>query len=405
MLDPPKSAATVCDVCPKGDPVEAGGHVRPSHRYPVPGNQPTCSYYAIVREARTMIKSVQEQGSVDRHHTIREETILAEAMAAFRRKTGLKAQVIKRCEPHTAGDALVEVETATKKYKFLAEVKNVRHFAAISLVKEQLTHRDRGIYPLLVAPYVTRALAERCQALHLPFLDTAGNAYLDAPGLTVYVTGEPRPDTAEPDARYRAYTTVGMKVVFALLCRPRLAEANYRNLARAAQVALGTVGPVIEDLENRGYLVQREKKILLNTKKLMEEWVTRFPDTLRPKLLRNHYQADVGRLLALDLKTRDAYWGAEVAAQRLTGYLKPEHFTIYQRGDEKTLLTLARMRLDPNGNTEILQAFWNFPDDPKYPDLVPPFLAYADLMATQDGRNLETARLLYEQFLEPTHRP
>jgi hypothetical protein len=86
--------------------------------------------------------------------------------------------------------------------------------------------------------------------LHLPFLDTAGNAYLDAPGLTIYVTGEPRPDIARDDPRYRAYTTVGMKVVFALLCWPELAEATHRNLAAAAQVALGTVGPVIEDLES-----------------------------------------------------------------------------------------------------------------------------------------------------------
>lgn len=342
---------------------------------------------------------------MDKHHTHREETILEEALAALRRTTGVEAQIIRGGEPHAAGDALIEVKTAGKKYKFLAEVKTVRHFATIGLVKEHLAHRDRGIYPLLVAPYVTRALAEHCRALHLPFLDTAGNAYLDAPGLTVYVTGEPRPDMAGNDTHYRAYTTVGMKVVFALLCRPELAEATRRNLAEAAQVALGTVGPVIEDLEDRGYLVQREKKTLTNTKKLMEEWVARFPDKLRPKLFKNRYQAETDRLLALNLHGQHAFWGAEVAAQRLTGYLKPELFTIYVYGDGKPLLHHARMRLDPNGNTELLQAFWGFPEDPNHPDIVPPLLAYADLMATQDGRNLETASLLYEQFLEPIHRP
>ena len=90
-----------------------------------------------------------------------------------------------------------------------------------------------------------------------------------------------------------------------------------------------------------------------------------------------------------------------MAGQRLTGYLKPERFTLYLEGEEKALLTQARMRLDPNGNTEVLQAFWNFPPDEKYPDVVPPLLAYADLMATNDGRNLETARLIYDRFLEP----
>jgi hypothetical protein len=90
-----------------------------------------------------------------------------------------------------------------------------------------------------------------------------------------------------------------------------------------------------------------------------------------------------------------------VAGQRLTGYLKPERFTLYLEGEEKALLTQARMRLDPNGNTEVLQAFWNLPADEKYSDVVPSLLAYADLMANQDGRNLETARLIYDKFLKP----
>ncbi len=341
---------------------------------------------------------------MDRRHTQREEALLEDALAALRQNTGVDAQILKRCDPQMAGDALIEVKTTTKKYKFLAEIKTVRHFATIGLVKEQLAHLDRGLHPLLVAPYVTRALAEHCRALHLTFIDTAGNAYLDAPGLTIYVTGEPRPDTTGNDPHYRAYTTVGMKVVFALLCRPELVEATQRTLAEAAQVALGTVGPVIADLENRGYLVQRDKKVLTNTKKLMEEWVARFPDALRPRLFKNRYQADTDRLLTLNLHAQHAFWGAEVAAQKLIGYLKPERFTIYLHGDGKLLLHQARMRLDPKGNTELLQAFWNFPEDPAHPDLVPTLLAYADLMATQDGRNLETARLLYEQFLEPTHR-
>ena len=33
--------------------------------------------------------------------------------------------------------------------------------------------------------------------------------------------------------------------------------------------------------------------------------------------------------------------------------------------------------------------------------MLSPLLAYADLMATADGRNLETARLVYDRFLEP----
>ena len=53
------------------------------------------------------------------------------------------------------------------------------------------------------------------------------------------------------------------------------------------------------------------------------------------------------------------------------------------------------------GNLEVLQKFWRF----EVPRLVgriphaPPLLIYADLMATGDARNLETAKLLRERFL------
>jgi hypothetical protein len=334
--------------------------------------------------------------------TIQEHEILDKALAALLRTAGLHGRTAE-AEPQRTGceDALVEIKTAQRTYPFAAKIKSVRHFATIGLVKEQLACAKQRVRPLLVAPYMTRALAERCRELKLPFIDTVGNAYLEAPGLMVYVTGEARPADIQDDAQYRAFTTAGMKIVFVMLCQPYQAEATYREIARAAGVALGAVGPVVRDLEARGLLVQRDTKTLTNKQKLAEEWVVRFPEILRPKLLRRRYQADRDRLLALDLKGHRAYWGGEMAGQRLTGYLIPERFTLYVAGDEKPLLMQARMRLNPDGNTEILQAFWNLPDDEKYPDIVPPLLAYADLIATQDGRNLETARLIYDKFLKP----
>jgi len=40
----------------------------------------------------------------------------------------------------------------------------------------------------------------------------------------------------------------------------------------------------------------------------------------------------------------------------------------------------------------------------QHPDVVPPILAYADLMATLDARNLEAARLIREQIIDPAFR-
>jgi hypothetical protein len=342
---------------------------------------------------------------METRHSLREQVVLDEALDAAKRTTSLELRIARQ-KPRTAfGDVILEAQAPKTRVRFIAEIRSVRHFATIGMLKGRLVPLAPGVYPMLIAPYVTRALAEHCRELQLQFIDTAGNAYINVPGLMIYVTGEPRPALLKNDPpHYRAYTEVGMKVIFAMLCKPELANATYREIARTAQVAFGTVGAVIKDLENRGHLVQREKRTLVNMRELMEAWVARYPDALRPKLFLNRYQADADRLRTLDLHAQQTFWGAEVAGQRLTGYLRPEHYTLYLRGDAKPLLTQARMRLDLNGNTEVLRAFWGFPEDPAHPDLVPPLLAYADLIATRDGRNLETARLLYERFLEPLYR-
>jgi len=63
------------------------------------------------------------------------------------------------------------------------------------------------------------------------------------------------------------------------------------------------------------------------------------------------------------------------------------------------------MRAETAGNVEILEKFWKISaahaDNNDASDVVPPILAYADLLATNDGRNAEAARMIYEQRIEP----
>jgi hypothetical protein len=186
-----------------------------------------------------------------------------------------------------------------------------------------------------------------------------------------------------------------------------------REIVAAAGVALGAVGWVFFDLQGRGYIpggLRTRNRRFLEPVRLLDEWVTNFPIKLRPKLNPRRFQApDPGwwqqaRLIA------GARWGGEVAATKLTDYLKPATCTIYldpQNGRE-TLATLVkqhRLRADPQGNVEILDAFWNLPPDEDTPqDIVPPLLVYADLMATLDPRNLEVAKRVREQFIEQALR-
>jgi hypothetical protein len=93
-------------------------------------------------------------------------------------------------------------------------------------------------------------------------------------------------------------------------------------------------------------------------------------------------------------------WGGETAAALLTDYLKPQKATIYLRGNIVSLVQDARLakanRIE-EANVEVLTPFWKI-DEPG--NTVCPLIVYADLIATGNPRNLETADIIYEQFVD-----
>jgi hypothetical protein len=263
---------------------------------------------------------------------------------------------------------------------------------------------------LLVADYVTAATAEVLRKRRIQFIDTAGNAYLyrERPRVHIWIEGR-RPTLQRRRNRpTMAFRDKGLRVIFPLLCLGREArDATYRQIADWAGVALGTVANTIDDLEQAGYLRKTRKGLVLEQReKLLTRWVEEFPLELRPRLNPRRYMienAGQWKVLhkQLDVK-QDACLGGEAAAALLTTYLQPGTVTLYGRPDLKQLLpTIGPVTLDDAGPLEVVDRFWNFDVEPIRPDqgnLCPLLLIYADLMASGEGRQMETAGMLHEKY-------
>ena len=142
--------------------------------------------------------------------TPQQERILQAAVAALERTTGLNARVHPVKGKAGETDPIVEVKMGRRKHRFGAIVKNSRSI------------RDAGDDPgtggalreplLLVSPYITREVAEHCRQLRLSFIDTAGNALLEAPGSFVCVVGQTRPVELR-QGNFRALRPSGLKLI------------------------------------------------------------------------------------------------------------------------------------------------------------------------------------------------
>jgi hypothetical protein len=347
--------------------------------------------------------------------TTTERLTLERVLEAIGRETGITTRVLQ-WQPtlnwHTqlCPDALVEFDVPPQPEQYAVEVKNIDRYAMLNQVRAFWPRQAKP--PLLiVAPYITAHVAERCREMDLFFADTAGNIYLKAPRLHLYVTGRRKPADLKPAERGKITNPAGLRVVFALLCKPDLLNATYREIAAAARVALGTVGPVMKELETRRHITplpgdgRKARRRLVDPQRLVQEWVALYPTVLRPKLNIRRFRApEATWTKGLDLQPEHAFWGGEVAANRLVHYLEPQTATVYVRDTRKQIITEYRMRADVNGDVEILDVFWNPDQLPAIRDVVPPILAYADLATTTDGRNLEAARMIYDEYIEPALR-
>lgn len=330
-----------------------------------------------------------------------EKDLLMKALEAFEETTATTATMLKADLDGHPGQPDAEVRLGAGK-RLLVEVKRTLTPANLGQALGQLKRFERP--GLLITGYITPPMAERLKALDVPFLDTVGNAYLRQPGTFIYVTGR-KPVTPLPAERpIRAFRATGLKIIFALLCLPELAAAPYREIAHKAGVALGTVGWVIKDLERLGYLRHTKSKArrVEDRLGLVEAWVAAYAHELRPRLKPRRFKVTNAEWWKTeDLTAFDVWLGGEPAAARLTKYLRPEIITIYGDAHFPALARKIHPVKDAQGNLELLQKFWHFEVsryDKRYP-LVPPLLVYADLVATADARNLETAEMIRERFL------
>ena len=117
---------------------------------------------------------------------------------------------------------------------------------------------------------------------------------------------------------------------------------------------------------------------------------------MKPKYFINKYKIAEEQFNNLQLENFNALWGGEGAAAKLTNYLRPFIYTVYIGDRQGEFILKNQLTKDPKGKLVLMKKFWNFENN-EYPGITHPILIYADLLATGDPRNIETAKIIYEK--------
>jgi hypothetical protein len=335
--------------------------------------------------------------------------LLTKTIAAFHNETGIELDVIQE------NGQLVDIEVdAVIQFPepgptLAVEIKKWAQQANLGALAEQI--KRLPIDGVLIADYINPSMAKKLKEMHVQFMDAAGNTFINQPPIYIHVTGN-KQDQAFTRVKEtnRAFDTTGLKVVFGFLCNPVLINTTYREIAKVTGVALGTVGWVINGLKDVGFVIEHGKeRKLANTRKLFDRWVEAYPEKLKPKLRVGEFIADQANWWKdINIRQYGAFWGGEIAAAKYTNYLQPQIATVYLPKEAGNKL-LAKAKLhkaneqatNEAGLVRIFRPFWPTDTIQENNDetLVHPILVYADLIETGDARNIETARMIYEQHI------
>lgn len=339
--------------------------------------------------------------------------ILTAAINALHREVGLQLQVIE-CEGEAGdkqADAIVqipEVET-----RLVVEVKKWTAHANLGVVINRINQMAEPGCGMLVADYVNPKMGEELKKAGIQFIDTVGNAYINQLPVFVYTKGNkpaPEAQTKRKAKTGRAFHLAGMKVVLAFLRDKEFIKAKYRAIAEKAQVALGAVGPVINDLIAQEMVLEgmeKNQRQLADFDQLLDKWIEVYPYKLKEKYRIGTFTTnDPDWWKTINPENFNALWGGEVAAHKYTDYLNPKNATVYiNKADMAKFLRAARLRKPgpheyPEVQVDLIEPFWDtVPVNEEQKGLAPPIITYADLLETTDPRNLDTANRIREKYI------
>lgn len=271
--------------------------------------------------------------------------------------------------------------------------------------QSSLQRLENGDEKITIFNRITPSQSKQLTAAGVNYLDLAGNAHITASGLYVFISGQKTTRQAKPASAVqlqsgKAFQASGLKVIYLLLNTPNAQQLSFREIAQLANVSLGSVSAVINDLSAHHFIDKATRQIL-NRSALLERWAQTYPYLLRNKLMLGRFTSNHPNLYE-QLKENYGYQlSGELAAQQKYNYLTAKHAIIY--ADDlgfNNLMQHGRLRKlkeqeQPEITIDVFNPFWSMQPNSLF---APNLIIYSDLISSNEPRNIEVAQRIYHDL-------
>jgi len=334
--------------------------------------------------------------------SLKNRNLIDEVITSLGKQTGLSIR--SEIPDFETGPILLWFEGLLKPLE--AHVKTTLTNQNLSSVIYEMTQKEFETPKVLIAPYINPNLMEKLREKEIFCLDAAGNAYIHKQHLYVFIKGNKPTRDMTVIKKGRAFQYAGLKVIFALLQNQNLIHQTYREISEKTGVSLGSIGGILEDLVHQGYIQMAAKdRTFKDRKGLLLHWVEEYP-VLKQKHFMGSFTSDNSSWWKrVDITNFKGLWGGEIAADIYTNYLQAKDAVLFIPQEQKaSLLKSARLKKRKAGDEglriDLIEPFWKEGAVIVERNLAPPLLVYADLIHSKDARNLDTAKRIYEQYLD-----
>jgi hypothetical protein len=326
-----------------------------------------------------------------------EQEIIYTALENLQKIAHIEAVWERFTQKEPDGQVIFNIDN--QQLKYYVEIKNeLRNHQLQQIIGFADKHQPFMVAATRLYPKIKEDLRQN----NIAYIEANGNIYLKH-GKTLLWIDANKPIEYQKEHVNRAFTKTGLKVVFQFLLDDTFVNKPYRIIGELTETGIGNVTNIIKGLKQEGYLltIAKNKYQFDNNRALLNKWVAAYDVKLKPTLKLGSFRflkaEDFNNWKNLQLNG-ETKWGGEPAGDVLTQYLKPAELTLYTTETRNDLIKNYRMVPDEKGNITVYKKFWK--EDERNDNVVPPLLAYTDLMNTNDYRCIETAQKLYEQYLQ-----